>query len=189
MKKILCCIFALCLLLPCLAGCKFMTLSDAEARAELERLLPKAKELTDVFYGKGLPYIPLSEDSTDFYAYVSADSPYKTIGEMKEAAAEVFSKEYQQTIYAYAFEGNEYNSSRYFAVTDNSGPSHIKINLKLEPLSMLQEIDISDAKVIEGTPAACVVRVKAKNSSGKVFDKEIKLVKQNGKWLLDGAAY
>jgi hypothetical protein len=54
---------------------------------------------------------------------------------------------------------------------------------------MLQEIDISEAKVIEGTPAACVVRVKAKNSSGKVFDKEIKLVKQNGTWLLDGAAY
>ena len=81
MKRILCCIFALILLLPCLAGCKFMTLSDAEAKAELEKLLPEAKELTEIFYGQGLPYIPLAEDSTDYYAYVSSDSPYKTIGE------------------------------------------------------------------------------------------------------------
>ena len=166
-----------------------MTLSNSEAKAELEKLLPQAKELTDVFYGEGLPYIPLSEDSSDYYAYVSEDSPYKTIGEMKDAAAQVFSKEYLETIYAYAFEGNEYNSSRYFAVTDNNGPTHIKINLKLEPLSMLEEIDISEAKVIEGTPAACVVKVKAIRSDGKVIDKEIKLVKQDGKWLLDGAAY
>ena len=166
-----------------------MTLSDSEAKAELERLLPSAKELTDVFYGQGLPYIPLAEDSNDTYAYVSEESPYHTIGEMKEAASQVFSKEYLETIYAYAFEGNEYNSSRYFAVTDNKGPTHIKINLKLEPLSMLKEIDISEAKVIEGTPAACVVRVKATRSDDKVIEKEIKLVKQNGKWLLDGAAY
>ena len=189
MKKILCCIFALCLLLPCLAGCKFMTLSDAEAKAELEKLLPEAKELTEIFYGQGLPYIPLAEDSTDYYAYVSSDSPYKTIGEIKEAAAQVFSEEYLETIYDYAFVGNEYNSSRYFAVTDKNGPTHIKINLKLEPLSLLKEIDLSEATVIEGTPASCLVRVKATREDGKVIDKEIKLVKQDGKWLLDGAAY
>lgn len=166
-----------------------MTLSDAEAKAELEKLLPPAKELTDVFYGQGLPYIPLPEDSTDFYAYVASDAPYKTIGELKDAASEVFSEEYLQTIYDYAFEGNEYTSARYFAATDSKGPSNLKINLKLEPLSLLKEIDVSDAKVIEGTPAACLVRVKATRSDGKVIDKDIKLVKKGDRWLLDGAAW
>ena len=189
MKRIVCCILSLLFLIFCLTGCKFMTLSDSEARAELEKLLPPSRQLTDIFYGEGLPYVPLPEDSSDFYAYVSSDAPYKTIGELKEAAAKVFSKEYLQTIYDYAFVGNEYQSARYFAATDKNGPSHLKINLKLEPFSLLKDIDIESAKVVEGTPAACVVKVKATRSDGTVFDKKIKLVKENGSWYLDGAAY
>ena len=77
----------------------------------------------------------------------------------------------------------------YFAAKDSNGPSNLKINLKLEPLSLLKDIDISNAKVIEGTPAACLVRVKATRSDGKVIDKDIKLVKKGDRCLLDGAAW
>ena len=189
MKRIICCLLAVLLLAVCLTGCKFMTLSDAEAQAELERLLPDAKILTEVFYGKGLPYEPLPEGSKDVYAFVSEDAPYQSVDALKAAAEKVFSEEYLQSIYAYAFDGNEYTASRYFTAKDEDGKPKLKINLQLAAMSVLQSIDVSSATVVEGTPAACVVKVKAVNGAGKQIDKQIKLVKKNNAWFLDGAAY
>lgn len=188
-KKLICCILALLMLIPCFCGCKFMTLSDAEAKAELERLLPMAKELTVIFYGEGLPYHEIDEESTDYYAFIKKDAPYQSIAELQQAAEKVFSKGYLNSIYEYAFEGTEYYASRYFMGKDDSGSARLKINTKLEPMSMLQDIDVSTAKVIEGTPATVVVEVSATTSTGKQIKKEITLVNENGTWLLDCAAY
>lgn len=189
MKRFLCVVLGLILLLPCLVGCKFMTLTDEQAKAELERLLPAAKELTAVYYGEGLPHEPLPENSRDVYAFVKKDAPYQTMDALKQASEKVFSEEYLQSIYAYAFDGNEYTAARYFMAKDANGEMRLKINLELEPMSMLRSIDIESATVVEGTPAACVIKVKAVNGAGKQIDKQIKIVKKNNAWFLDGAAY
>lgn len=188
-KKLICCILVLIFILPCFSGCKFMTLSNEEAKAELEKLLPMAKELTVIFYGEGLPYHEIDENSSDYYAFIKKDAPYQSIAQLKDAAAKVFSEEYLVSIYEYAFEGTEYYASRYFMAKDDSGADRLKINTKLEPMSMLQDIDLSTAKVIEGTPATVVVEVSATTSTGKQIKKEITMVNENGRWLLDCAAY
>ena len=179
-KKLICCILALILLLPCFCGCKFMTLSDEEAKAELERLLPMARELTVIFYGEGLPHHEIEEGSTDYYAFIKKDAPYQSVAELKEAAEKVFSEEYLVSIYEYAFEGTEYYASRYFMSKDDSGALRLKINTKLEPMSMLKDIDLSTARVVEGTPATVVVEVMATTSAGKEIKKEITMVNDNG---------
>lgn len=187
-KKVLCCLLVLCFLIPCFCSCKFMTLSDAQAKEELERLLPKAKELTEIFYGKGLPYDALPEDSTDYYAFVSKDAAYQSIDEIKKAAETVFSTEYLVSIYEYAFEGTDYFASRYFmSVTE--GKQRLKINIQHEPMALLKQIDIDSAKVVEGTPATAVVEVNVITSKGKEKKKKITLVNQDGIWVLDSAAY
>ena len=185
MKKILCILLCLCLFVPFLPSCKLGTLTDEEARAELERLLPEAKELMEVFYGQGLAYEPLPEDSTDYYAYVTKDAPYQTVDQMKTAAEMVFSTEYLSSIFEYAFEGSECYASRYFMTSDN----RLKINLKLEPMVLYREIDISSAKVVEGTPAKAVISVKAINSKGEKKEKELTIVRQGENWYLDCGAY
>ncbi len=166
-----------------------MTLSNEEAKAELEKLLPAAKELTEIFYGEGLPYHELEKDSTDYYAFVTKDASYQSIASLKAAAEKVFSEDYLVSIYEYAFEGTEYYASRYFMSKDDSGASRLKINTKLEPMSMLKDIDLSTVKVVEGTPATVVVEVSATTSAGKEIKKEITMVNDNGVWLLDCAAY
>ena len=188
-KKLICCILVVIMLIPCFCSCKFMTLSDKQAKAELERLLPMAKELTVAFYGEGLPYYELDENSSDYYAFVKKDAPYQSVSELKEAAAKVFSEEYLISIYEYAFEGTEYYASRYFMAQDDSGANRLKINTKLEPMSMLQDIDLSTVKVIEGTPATVIVEVSATTSTGKQIKKKITMVNENNMWLLDCAAY
>ena len=188
-KKVICCILALLLMLPCFCGCKFMTLSDEEARAELEKLLPAAKELTDIFYGEGLPYEQLPADSTDYYAFVTKDAPYQSVTALKQAAQKVFSTEYLESIYEYAFEGSDYYSSRYFMSRDSYNTLRLKINLNLEPMPVYQEIDLDSVKVIEGTPATVTVQVNAVNAKGQTKTKKITMVKQGDVWLLDSAAY
>ena len=187
MKKIIC--FLLCVCFLCgMTSCKLGTLSDEEARAELERLLPKAKELAEVFYGQGLPYEPIAEDSSDYYAYVTSDASYQSIAAIKTAAEGVFSTEYLESVYEYAFEGSDYYASRYFMATVD-GKQRLKINLKLEPMALYTDIDLSSAKVVEGTPAKAVVKVKATNAKGVVKDKEITIVRQGDAWVLDCGAY
>ena len=185
MKKIFCFLLTLLLLLPCFTSCKFMTLSDSEAKAELDRLLPKAKELTEIFYGKGLPFTEISEDSTDYYAFVKEDAPYQSIEQLQAAAEKVFTPEYLVGVYEYAFEGSEYYASRYF--TDEKG--NLKINTRLEPMALLAEIDTTNAKVLEGTPSTVLVQVDAVNSAGKKMQKKITIVNVDGVWLLDCAGY
>ena len=186
MKKLLCFVLCLCLFVPFLPGCKLGTLSDEEAKAELERLLPEAKALMEVFYGEGLSYEPLPEDSTDYYAYVTQDAPYQSINALKAAAEKVFSAEYLPTLYEYAFDGSEYYAARYFMAKDN----RLKINLKLEPMALYRDIDISTAKVVEGTPAKAVISLKATNAKGVKKDKTITIVRQDdGLWYLDCGAY
>ena len=67
--------------------------------------------------------------------------------------------------------------------------NRLKINLKLEPMALYREIDISTAKVVEGTPAKAVISVKATNAKGVEKEKKLTIVRQGENWYLDCGAY
>lgn len=116
MKKLACLLACVSLVLS-LTACGGSGLSDAEIRDTVETLVEQSYVLNDVYYGDGLPY----EDDEDLvaallgmsagseinvnYMPVSADAPFASEEEIREATAAVFSPEMCEILYEIAFTG------------------------------------------------------------------------------------
>lgn len=164
-------------------------ISDETAKNELEKLLPKAKILTEIFLADGLKTEDVTEETKNYYYLkVREDSPYKTIEELKAAAEEVFSIDFlSKNIYVTAFEGITEESIRPKFAENTEGVLTIFKNAEKYPVR--QEIYLDTAKVVSGNKYTAKVSVKAKSSRGEEITITIDMVKENGKWLLNSFAY
>jgi len=174
-----------------LTSCSFGKMSEEEARAELERLLPKAKELCSIFLSDGLkPEEPTEETKNYYYRKVRSDSPYKTIEELKAAAEEVFSSDFlSKEVYIRAFEGLSEERIRPKFGKSTDGVLTIYVGKDAENYPIRQEIYLDTLKVIDGNKYTAIIEVDAKSSQGKTVTITISLVKENGKWLLNSFPY
>ena len=177
------------LLLTCLAGCKFGAPSDEEVRLILSEKLPVAKELLTVIYGEG---IPLADGSTideswttPHYYKVAEDFQYQSIADLKKAAAEVFSADYLEIVYEYAFEGTDDYMPRF---AEDGGV--LTMDVVKEPMGLLAEVYPDTATVISGSRYACKVEVECLSATGKTVKETVSLSRgEDGGWLFDSAVY
>ena len=88
-------------------------IDDAELQARMAELIPKAAELNEIIWGKGLPVDPEAEPLLETvtgaqYRPVAPDAAYKSTDELRAAIAEVYSDAYIRSAINYtAFEGSE----------------------------------------------------------------------------------
>lgn len=173
-----------------------LELTDEEARELLARLVPKAEEINEIFFGEGLPAVDEAyenEPVATAYYPVHPDFGYKSIAEIKAAAEAVYSKRYLEGIYVTAFRGVTSESSD--GVIDTSvSPRYKEISgeLRVDVFADKNELrtkpDVSTAKVVEKTSE--YVKVSMNYTSGESSGTmTVLLTVQEGVWLLDSPTY
>ncbi len=87
-----------------------------EVKEEFTALIEASAEINEFFFGAGLPVYDREDEANtelyqnlatqyDKYEYVSTESKYITIEDMKRAAEKVYTTEYLSSVYMMAFDG------------------------------------------------------------------------------------
>lgn len=192
MKRIGACITSAAILLAMLftVSCAALSApSEDEMRREIAQLLPRSYEATDLIYGAGAP---IEEDfevdpnwKFSHYAPVATTSPYKSEEDIKLLVESVFTKDYAEEMYEYAFKGNDDLMSRY-----NTSEGKLYIDVTKEPLGMATDIYAETAKVVSGSAYACLVEIEYSMNGGQTREKmTVRMVKTDDKWYFDGPTY
>lgn len=201
MKKIISVILiaiSLLLLSSCGSG---MSYDEAEVKAAAKELISKAEKYNDIFWGDGLPYL---EDNNyrngNYYAadvITLDDLGITKIEDIYLNAAKIYSEDYLEDILVGVFgiNGGEFNNNglvRYYQETD-----YIMVNSTYRPLlvdeveylyNTLEVVD-SDGDTVFVKISIKVTRVEGDEVLTQTREKEIELVKENGRWLLDSPTY
>ena len=163
--------------------------SEEEMREVIADLLPRSYEATDLIYGAGAPIEEGFEIDPDWkfshYAPVSASAPYKNEEEIRLLVESVFTKDYAEEMYEYAFKGNDDLMSRY-----NTSDGRLYIDVTKEALGMATDIYPESAKVVSGSAYACLVEIEYSINGGQTREKmTVRMVKTDGRWYFDGPTY
>ena len=146
----------------------------------------------EFFYDEGDPFD---------YDYVRLDCGYGSIAAMKEAAAQVYSASYLESIYDTLFVGtaelNEYVtglSARYMEYSDpDDGMVSLMKSNTFEPLVTERRIfDYSTAKIVRPKNRSYVtieIDSYLESKPQEVLTVKIGMTLQNGQWMLDSATY
>lgn len=116
--KVLILALALVLILPvCLASCASQAPALEDVRHRFEAVIEASYEINDIFFGEGLPTHDRDGEFAkenniyygfygyDAYEFVTENSPYFYIEDIKYAAAQVYSADYLEEISTMAFIG------------------------------------------------------------------------------------
>lgn len=212
-------IILLCGIYAAAAGIGYSVLSgeqpitDADLQARMAELIPKAAEINEIVWGKGLPVDPAAEPRLDTvtgaqYRPVAPDSPYKSTDELRAAIAEVYSDAYIRSAINYtAFDGSEgaddgyelyprYSDMRLVSeedvVTDILG-----VDITNSGFELRSELDISDLRferrILEWNglwwQSDMITVSLTEIFNGTESRREINLRLEDGVWLLDDPTY
>lgn len=187
MKKVLCLLLGAVLL--SVWGCGSKAPADAEISAVVQERVNASFELNEIYFGEGLQADVLRA-SVGNYQYVSEESPYQSIEQIKEATKRVFSSEYCELLFSNAFSGiNEKGVGILYArYVEKEG--ELMVNSKLESLLDGERTYHFDTlKVLKKSGKKITVEVQTEDQSGTKLTVTLKLVNENGTWLLDSPTY
>lgn len=189
MKKIISIILiavSLLLLPSCIADCSY---DEAEVKAAATDLIKRAEVYNDIFWGKGIPYI--EDNSYSNGIYYAADPDYihnmgfKNLDDIYLKASTVYSADYLESIYIGM---NTNGNVRYY-----QGVEYIMVNSKHTPLLVDEVKYLYDTLEILGYDGEVMcIKITVKVTRGEdtqTRDREIDLVKEGGRWLLDSPTY
>lgn len=210
---------ALCLvlfLLPWMTSCgkerKPLEITDEEAQAVLEELVPASYEINEIFFGVGLPYEGETEEEeesttdteidfddgasliTTSYLPVTEDCGYASIREIKAAAQAVYSMGYLESVYVTMFEGMAATSEDGL-LNNNVSPRYkelagiLCVDALHEPLAIRGRLTVLSSEVVKKTPDYVSVSCLCRNEAGEESQETFLLTLENGVWLLDGPTY
>ena len=165
------------------------SLSDEQAKALLEEMLPTSYNVLASIYGELLKVEePEKIDkswTTPHYFTVTEDSYYTSIDAIKSDAEKVFSPMYLETVYEYAFTGNDEVMSRF---GENNG--RLTLDVVKEPYNILTDLYIDTAVVVKSSKYAAEIEIEGSANGGKTRKKVlITLACVEGKWLFNGPTY
>ncbi len=173
-----------------------LKISDEEALAVLQDLVPKSHAINVIFFGEGLPAVEegYEEEHTDTaYFPVREDCGYDSIRAIREAAERIYSSRYLEGVYVTAFQGLSSESSdgmvdlSYSARYREIG-GKLMVNVAAPSVAIRGELQVLTAEVGKKTPDYVVVSSSV-TENGKTFTVEFFLTRENGVWLLDGPTY
>ena len=172
--------------------------SDEVLLARFSELIPASLEINDIFFGEGLPTYSreeykeayeMTEGSDPDYDFVTMEAKYQSIAEIKEAAEAVYTSGYLSSIYTLIFEGFYDEGIGHIAalyVEDSNG--FAKHN-KTEPqITEARVYDTSSAKVLMKNDKYATIEVNT-TLAGKAETVRIRMMNQDGTWLLDDPTY
>ena len=196
LKRTICIVVAcmlFCTLFSCAKKPEPLEMTDDEAKEVLEKLIPLAKEVNEIFYGKGLECEDTGEENVIFMP-VAGDSSIKTEADIRVLAEKAYSKAYLSGVYTMMFDGVKAENAD--GVVDFAADPRYKeiggrlyINIGFDSYDLSTEYDISTAVVSEKTPDYVSVEL-SYTVGGKDMGKlKLKLVDQLGEWRLDTPTY
>lgn len=190
----------------------YALLSDKKMTAEeLKTLFPPSEGDTAEYYAeihadeaaKQFCYIiPYVEEKHDFYYsdaddknydYVRTDAKYRSVEQVKELVASVYSKEYASSLYGTLFDGvasgGVIMKARYAELKAANGALLLAQSNEYEPLKVEKRVYLYDtAKIRWFSSNKNTVRILIDSylpsNPSKVTTREITIVKQNGDWFL-----
>ena len=177
-------------------------LTDAEAAARLQELVPDALCFMKLVYGEGLPAAEDAGQETTGgtrYLPVARDAAYRSVAQMKADAEKLFSSGYLDgTLYVVLFDGytppsetqknetvvSDYIDPRY---KEEDGVLYVDVNfngfeIKTEPIPQ-------SAAVLSGNDREVTVRMDYSIDGEVKGNMRVRLVLENGSWLLDSPVY
>lgn len=190
--------------------------TDAEMRAEIEKLLPSAYKAACILYGEGLPPDESFEIDPTWtiahYAPVSENAEYRGPEEVWKLFITTFSKSMALEMFEAAFEGTEdmrprygtdkgkYTRAQALAVykyltgESREAPEpfegkltvNVSTGMLYEPKAVFYTETV---RVLKGTSAACYVEIEYSVDGAARMKATLKMVKEHGKWLFDENVY
>lgn len=142
-----------------------------------------------------------STEDPEHYDYVTADSPYKSINDIKDAAEKVYSKDYLDSLYESLFDGTVVqagttltsSTARYMEYADADGVVTLMQSNKYEPLVTEKRIfDLSTAKIVRPKRHDFVgisVESYLESNPDDRITVKLTMILQDGVWLLDSGTY
>ncbi len=169
-------------------------IADSEAQQILTELIPKAEEINDIIWGKGLPVEPgqdgpLKTVTAAQYRTVAKAAPYQSTEELKAAIAEVYSDAFiANTVNYTCFDGADdalenTEAQMYPRYKDNDAGVLI-VDITNPGFEITTKIDPATAKVISAEDNKQTLEVETNNGKIKVV-----IVQQENGWRLDTPTY
>lgn len=197
MKKIaLLLIVLLSIQLCACGGEKKLNISEEKALEVLSELVPASYDINVMFFGVGLPREDQNEyDTTKYLPVDIGKSAYSSISAMKNAAEQIYSGNYLDSIYVIMFEGTK--SSESDGLLDNDMSARYKeidgslcIDGAFKPYNILGKLTVASiAGIVERTADYVCVEAKCIDEDGNELNKRFFLTLENEVWLLDGPTY
>lgn len=183
------------MLLSLMSCTKAELITDKEAQNILAELLPKAEEINDIIWGKGLPVEPgqdgpLKTVTAAQYRTVAKDAPYQSTEELKAAISAVYSDAFIANTINYAcFEGaddalEDTQAQMYPRYKDNDAGVLI-VDITNPGFEITTKIDPASAKVISAERDNKQT-LEVKTNNGKI---KIVIVNEGSGWKLDTPTY
>ncbi len=140
------------------------------------------------------------EDDLSDYDYVRLDEKYRSVEEIKEAAAKVYSAEYLESIYETMFVGTAAADSsvrgqtaRYIEYADEDGAISLRKSNTVKPLITETRVyDFSTAKMVRpsnGKYVNITVDSYLPSKPDEILNVRLSMILQDGVWMLDSATY
>lgn len=146
------------------------------------------------------PELYYTSADPEYYDYVRHDSKYSSIGQIKAAAEQVYSREYLEAIYEMMFVGSvsdtdyvEDATARYIEYADDEGNiSLMKSNESKIFIKEIRQYDFSSAKIVRPANAEYVnieIESYLPSSPEERLTVRLSMILQDGVWMLDSATY
>ncbi len=177
-------------------------LGDAEAAARLAELVPDAMRLMRVAYGEGLETETAADAErtvgTD-YRPVSKNAAYTSAAQIRADAERLFSSDYLKgTLYVLLFDG--YTPPSETQKNETVVSDHIDPRYREENGVLLADVNFSgfeirtepvpeSARVVSGNDRSVTVCMDYRTDGETAGTMRVRLVLENGSWLLDGPVY
>lgn len=168
-------------------------LSDAEAKAILDELLPISYQVNEIIWGEGLPVSPDAKDKLETvtgaqYRAVDPECGYTSIEQLKEEISKVYSPRFiDANINKIMFDGDD----DMLAARYRDGESGIEINIINEGYDAVgkTKIDSASVKVTGAKFDEVYCTVEDVFEDGSRVERNITLIKTYDGWRLDTPSY
>ena len=142
-----------------------------------------------------------SENDPDGYNYVTSQSKYQSISQIKEAAEKVYSMDYLESLYEYQFDGTVVKSgetltsstARYMEYEDEDGIITLMMSNTYDPLVKEKRIyDFSTAKIVRPKRKDFVtisIDSYLESKPDERLNVNLTMILQDGVWMLDSGTY
>lgn len=176
--------------------------SDAEPVENCYSEVFRSEDGKDICYK--IPFVELeysfyyNATDPDDYDYVSDESKYRTVDEIKAYAETVYSRNYMLSLYSTLFDGvasGDYvMKARYAEYTRSDNTTLLASLNTYEPLFTERRVyDFDSAEIVKLGSNSRFVRIKINSylpsAPDKIYEDELNLTLQDGKWYLDSPTF